>query len=804
MYFEREKLSKKLSKMCENSLTVIHASAGCGKATAIHEVLKNNEYAHIWLNLSEAKDSQYIWSQIIDEMIKLKALPQDFVTKVIPTTKGEINHFFRVMNRILDEDIYIVLKDFDDRYLRKLKQIFYNLYEIENNRLHYIVVVEKITDRLLMDCIYQQKCFSVTSEDFRFTESEIKVMAHLNSIDLNHEEITELIRFTEGWLPTIIIALSSYKQTGNIFSTSTIYDYVERELLDDCSEELKLDLAKLAIVNEFSLELAAAICENTEIISFIMSTELNNIILKKLGYNRYFFSTMMKDYLKYYLNKHLDNLDSIYKKAGRWYLNNNNPIKAISTYLDGGLFLKIFDVFNHSEISYMDVVPALIQEVFHKMPNDYKYNYPLIYLRYICDCMTNVDYYSGIKLLEQFKTELALGKYVGNQKLLTGEYYYIRAFSKFNDVKEMMSDFHLAYDCFEGEKSRIAYPNMVATFGSCHLLYLYHREVGGLESLIQTIQNEVGYFIHISHGVNSGSAYLAKAEYNFETGDFENVLFLSKLAYHEALAAKQISICIASLFLQGRYAIFRGNQFELASIFGELNLFMSMCNMPILVSELECAISYLNLLTNKTHLVSDWIKEEDVTELSLLHEAASMAYVILILYHLKKNNDETVLFCCNFIENYCVQQMHVFGMIYAKLGKFIVYHNLNDPEKSLISLKELIYLASEDQLITVFIENKELLADILPKYKVNHAYYQSIVKAVFDEKYTNINDLLTRTLSKKEFEVVQTFIKSTSVLETAEKLFISKNTVKTHLKNIYRRLNVSNKEELVILVKGKE
>lgn len=804
MYFEREKLSKKLGKMCETSLTVIHASAGCGKATALYEMFKDNNYAHVWLNLSDAKDSQYIWSEILDEVIKLKSLPLDFITKVIPTTEGDINNFFRIMNKILDEDIYVVLKDFDDRYLDKLKYILCNLCEFENNKLHYIVVTEKVTDRLLMDCIYQQKCFTVTSEDFRFTESEIKEMAHLNSIELNHDEISELMRFTEGWLPTINIALSSYKQTGNIFSTSTIYDYVERELLNHCSEELKLDLAKLAIVNEFSLELASALCENTEIISFIMNAELNSIILKKLGYNRYFFSTMMKDYLKYYLNTHLDNLESIYKKAGRWYLNNNNPIKAISTYLDGGLFAKIFNIFDQSEISYMDVVPALIQEVFQKMPNDYKYNYPIIYLRYICDCMTNIDYYSGIKLLEQFKTDLELGKYIGDEKQLIGEYYYIRAFSKFNDVKEMMSDFHLAYDCFGGGKSRVAYPNMVATFGSCHLLYLYHREVGQLESLVQTIQDEVGYYIHISHGVNSGSAYLAKAEYNFETGNFDNVLFLSKLAYQEALAAKQISICIASLFLQGRYAIFKGNQLELASIFGELNLLMSMCNVPILVSELECAISYLNLLTNKLHLVCDWIKDDNITELSLLHEASSMAYVILILYHLKKNNYEAVISCCNFIESYCIQQMHVFGMIYAKLGKFIVYHISNNPEKALINLNQLIDLTNKDHIITVFIENKELLGDILPKYKVNHPYYKSIIKAVFDEGYTNINDLLTRTLTKKEFEVVQMFIKSNSVQETAEKLFISKNTVKTHLKNIYRRLNVSNKEELVILVKGKE
>ncbi|WP_305802693.1 helix-turn-helix transcriptional regulator [Lutibacter sp. A80] len=60
-------------------------------------------------------------------------------------------------------------------------------------------------------------------------------------------------------------------------------------------------------------------------------------------------------------------------------------------------------------------------------------------------------------------------------------------------------------------------------------------------------------------------------------------------------------------------------------------------------------------------------------------------------------------------------------------------------------------------------------------------------KQSFIEKYSEFD------LSKREIEVLTLISKGYSNIEIAEKLFVSQNTVKTHIKNIYLKLDVKNR-----------
>ena len=58
-----------------------------------------------------------------------------------------------------------------------------------------------------------------------------------------------------------------------------------------------------------------------------------------------------------------------------------------------------------------------------------------------------------------------------------------------------------------------------------------------------------------------------------------------------------------------------------------------------------------------------------------------------------------------------------------------------------------------------------------------------------------------RELSKQEYKIKEFIIDGKSNKEIAEELFISLNTVKTHITNIYHKLNVSNRKELFLKFK---
>lgn len=59
-----------------------------------------------------------------------------------------------------------------------------------------------------------------------------------------------------------------------------------------------------------------------------------------------------------------------------------------------------------------------------------------------------------------------------------------------------------------------------------------------------------------------------------------------------------------------------------------------------------------------------------------------------------------------------------------------------------------------------------------------------------------------RRLSRREWEVLEHLLRGRRVPTIAEQLFVSQNTVRNHLKSIFRKLGVSSQAELLELVTG--
>ncbi len=66
----------------------------------------------------------------------------------------------------------------------------------------------------------------------------------------------------------------------------------------------------------------------------------------------------------------------------------------------------------------------------------------------------------------------------------------------------------------------------------------------------------------------------------------------------------------------------------------------------------------------------------------------------------------------------------------------------------------------------------------------------------------HINKFSLVELSQREYEVVLEICKGKSNLEISETLFVSMNTIKTHLKNIFSKLDVKSRTELINKIIG--
>ena len=71
-----------------------------------------------------------------------------------------------------------------------------------------------------------------------------------------------------------------------------------------------------------------------------------------------------------------------------------------------------------------------------------------------------------------------------------------------------------------------------------------------------------------------------------------------------------------------------------------------------------------------------------------------------------------------------------------------------------------------------------------------------------EEKPAQIKTSSEENLTQREIEVLKSLAEGNSYQEIANVLFISHETVKQHLKNIYRKMNVKNKIQAINRIKS--
>ncbi len=140
-------------------------------------------------------------------------------------------------------------------------------------------------------------------------------------------------------------------------------------------------------------------------------------------------------------------------------------------------------------------------------------------------------------------------------------------------------------------------------------------------------------------------------------------------------------------------------------------------------------------------------------------------------------------------------------------------------EKEIDNLLELL-LSIKDRGITIIYLGHRLkdivgIADRFTLMREGKTIYMEEAKNYLDDEDVGINLLIGKELSqngfidpfcqsyeisKREKEVLQKLIEGYSNKEICEKLFISLNTLKTHIGNIYQKTSMNNRKELASLI----
>ena len=148
-------------------------------------------------------------------------------------------------------------------------------------------------------------------------------------------------------------------------------------------------------------------------------------------------------------------------------------------------------------------------------------------------------------------------------------------------------------------------------------------------------------------------------------------------------------------------------------------------------------------------------------------------------------------------------------LIDLKLVYVLMYLSRNEDEKAVTEYIEALEMAADDNLIIHFLFDLDQMGVLLNDVYKRHAAGRTSIPDSFMQKFRQavekkkkrikINPELE--LSARELTTLKLMTENLTNKEIAERTFVSVNTVKTHLKNIFIKLDVNNRSDAVAKAK---
>ncbi len=193
-------------------------------------------------------------------------------------------------------------------------------------------------------------------------------------------------------------------------------------------------------------------------------------------------------------------------------------------------------------------------------------------------------------------------------------------------------------------------------------------------------------------------------------------------------------------------------------------------------------------------------------KISYLEERGYFAFVLLLILEFKFKEAEKIL---TELQTMAQASNRIEALIEVKIEYAILYKETGNKEKAIITLIESLEYAANENILMYFIRYHDKIHDLLTEiFKIQATTKTNIPKELTDklklaiEKRDKVIKMSYEAcLSTRELDVLELIAEDLTNQEIADKLFISLQTVKTHVKNILLKLEVDSRIRAVTKAK---
>jgi LuxR family transcriptional regulator, maltose regulon positive regulatory protein len=751
----------------------------------------------------------------------------------------------------------LVLDDFHSITSKEISDSLSFLIQNLPDTLHLVLLTRSHPDLPLPLLRARNELLEVDTQDLRFNAQETASFLQVSTqAEISIPAMESLFQKTEGWAAGLQLAAISLEGRNpaqiqefiESFSGSHrhISDYLIREVFEDQSEPAQTFLLKTCFLKSLTASLGDAVAEINNSAALLESLERENLFLVRLDQGRgqpwYRYSPLFAESIQFLARQRLAQpaIRSLLEKASGWYEYHGLLDEAIGTALEAELFERALiliekyleihdlreartlnhwladvpqrDIFRHPVISFTlaqiilysedRFAPATavkLEPFLASAEAAWRDEQDFARLGQLHSFRGNVAWWQGDlqKSFEQARQSLA--ELPESEVFWRGNSLLIISYEALNEGRVLdAQDLILESRALLG-----AAQNIYGVLAAIQLLGEIFYLQGDLEQTQQLNEQILADAVgDVSMLDDQGIASLSLANIAYERNELEQADLYARRALDLGMQRANEMLQVMSTIRLACICSARG---EMADAHELLRTLEARLQNSIFLPEIQNTRVLFLIQENHISSLDWWIKPVSEASRKVSHIQRERESFILARLRIADGKPQEALDILEPWKQEFTENGRIRSQMEAFLLEALAHQADSNPDRALPPLVRALTLGQSKGFRRLFLDEGVRLAALLqaalPSIQNRSlSLFASTLLHSFPAEPTGRlmatgSTVQIESLSQQELRVLRLLVAGRSNAEIAGELIVSNNTVKTHVKSIYRKLNVKSREE---------
>lgn len=788
-FYFNDRINKAIDKIMEYPVTIVSAPIAFGKSISIEEAARR------------AKERGFMveWS-ILQEDRK-----QHYAQEVLET-----------LHQHMEEKWLYVFDECDgEEGIEFLLQQEKHCKEWNSN-IHCICMMKHSVS--IKEIHFSKIFHCITKDDLELHEKDIVKLYQLNGIKISYQSAGMLYEYSGGWPGVIMLGIREYFYKRKLVPGTGVDELIQKECLMTYSQEEEEAFFSLFGFEQMKLEQIRMLIGQKE-------EQQNQCIQKVVDRNPFIEYDMIQDtyivkkVLYYYLKRRVKRLPfvvqrRIYLRRAKWFESQKQFFESIKIYAQ----LEEYEFIFQYPYRLSELCACMNQELLEllwKIMEKSSYALKCRYTRFPLLCASIFflwnDERKGKVILDEVGEMMTYILQLSSRKeeQLQGEICLIRSIQYKKNLDMVYRSYERSLRLLRGT-STIYDNEVVWNRGNPSLIHLYYEQPGTLKQTIQKLKNCMELYYELTNDNARGSELMIEAEAYWLQCQFTKAKSVAYQGIKTAEKFGQTSIVVAGLFIMMRMALYLGDQEKVEQYRKEIESKVQNTYHIEIQLEKDLCMEYADLFTPKKGKMLEWKYEDYVTRIDCTEELANFLNVLYLKRAQAYKEEQEVIVFGHSMQEQAKKGKFLWAQVNIQMTMAVSYRRLGNEKQAITALRSALDLVIPDK---IYLPIVLYYAEMVQVFEVllHEEPYQTSVEEIM-ELYKEIREIRISKqqqekgkhaygLTNRELEIAILGAKRYSNSEIAKRLYISENTVKYNMKQIFQKMGIKSRLELKDLLK---